>query len=219
MGRRPALVNGFPEWPPHVRAAELRWLDHVRRVVGSHGFCPVATPSLEPLEEGEDPREGGRFRESTWCALGVVDAGRLSPRFDAELPRVAHEVLSGLDLPAWTIGVGNRKVLAGFCEGLGVDDPLTVLRAVARLGEIGVDGVAEALRWSLTGEQVHGLLQPARTSARAAGAGVSRVRPPGGTCPVSAWPSTWAGSSPRRSTAGCRWSGGARRPTCWWSCP
>ncbi|MFC6093732.1 hypothetical protein [Saccharothrix lopnurensis] len=58
-------------------------------------------------------REDG-VRESTWCALGVVDAAPLSPRLDAELPRVAHEALSGLDLPAWTLGVGNRRVLAGF---------------------------------------------------------------------------------------------------------
>ncbi|MFT7840960.1 ATP phosphoribosyltransferase regulatory subunit [Saccharothrix sp. BKS2] len=204
MNPRPESAGGFPEWPPGLRAVEVRWLDRVRRVFESHGFGPVATSSLEPPEEepGEalavgdgdlalcadltasfarwaadhrdeldlpfrgrqaqrvwrGSREDG-VRESTWCALGVVDAAPLSPRLDAELPRVAHEALSGLDLPAWTLGVGNRRVLAGFCEGLGVDEPLLVLRAVARLDELGADRVAQELRWALTTEQVYGVLQ------------------------------------------------------------
>ncbi|GAA3459453.1 histidine--tRNA ligase [Saccharothrix longispora] len=218
---RPLPVSGFPEWLPHVRLVEQRWLDEVRRVFESYGFCPVETPSVERLDvlmakgetskevyalgraqgveadrlglhfdltvpfaryaaqhfadlvfpfkryqvqrvwRGERPQDG-RYREFTQCDVDVIDVDGMSPHFDAELPRVVHEVLTRLDLPAWTIGVNNRKVLQGFYEGLGVPDPLAVVRVVDKLDKIGADGVAAVLAESLDQARVDAVLALAR---------------------------------------------------------
>lgn len=47
---KPKPVSGFPEWLPEVRIVEQQWLDHIRRVFESYGFCSVETPSVEELE-------------------------------------------------------------------------------------------------------------------------------------------------------------------------
>jgi len=47
---KPKPVSGFPEWLPEVRIVEQQWLDHIRRVFESYGFCSIETPSVEELE-------------------------------------------------------------------------------------------------------------------------------------------------------------------------
>lgn len=47
---KPKPVSGFPEWLPEVRLVEQQWLDHIRRVFESYGFCSVETPSVEELD-------------------------------------------------------------------------------------------------------------------------------------------------------------------------
>ncbi len=46
---KPRPVSGFPEWLPEVRLVEQQWLDHIRRVFESYGFCSIETPSVEEL--------------------------------------------------------------------------------------------------------------------------------------------------------------------------
>lgn len=47
---KPRPVSGFPEWLPEVRLVEQQWMDHIRRVFESYGFCSVETPSIEELD-------------------------------------------------------------------------------------------------------------------------------------------------------------------------
>lgn len=47
---KPKAISGFPEWLPEVRLIEQRWLDHIRRVFESYGFCSIETPSVEELD-------------------------------------------------------------------------------------------------------------------------------------------------------------------------
>jgi histidyl-tRNA synthetase len=47
---KPRPVSGFPEWLPEVRLVEQRWMDHIRRVFESYGFCSIETPSVEELD-------------------------------------------------------------------------------------------------------------------------------------------------------------------------
>lgn len=47
---KPLPISGFPEWLPEVRAVELQWFDHVRRIFESYGFCNIETPSVELLD-------------------------------------------------------------------------------------------------------------------------------------------------------------------------
>ncbi|GAA4916297.1 histidine--tRNA ligase [Streptomonospora salina] len=105
---------------------------------------PFKRYQMQRVWRGERPQEG-RFREFTQCDIDVINADQVPLHFDAELPRIVHEVLTGLDLPAWTISVNNRKVLQGYYEGLGITDPVAVIRAVDKLHKIGADGVRAIL--------------------------------------------------------------------------
>ncbi|WP_304451545.1 histidine--tRNA ligase [Nocardiopsis sp. YSL2] len=123
---------------------------------------PFKRYQTQRVWRGERPQEG-RFREFTQCDIDVINVDSVPLHFDAELPRIVHQVLSGLDLPAWTLNVNNRKVLQGFYEGLGVKDPVAVIRAVDKLHKIGDEGVREILHGDgLTGEQADACLALAR---------------------------------------------------------
>lgn len=148
------------------------------RYVAQH-FNELAFPfkryQMQRVWRGERPQEG-RFREFTQCDIDVINVDSVPLHFDAELPRIVHRVLSGLDLPAWTLNVNNRKVLQGFYEGLGIKDPIAVIRAVDKLHKIGDDGVRRILLADgLTDEQADACLALARV--RGVGSGVAeRVR-------------------------------------------
>lgn len=47
---KPKSISGFPEWLPEFRAVEQRWMDHLRRVFESYGYCSIETPAVEELE-------------------------------------------------------------------------------------------------------------------------------------------------------------------------
>ncbi|KOX22130.1 histidine--tRNA ligase [Nocardiopsis sp. NRRL B-16309] len=123
---------------------------------------PFKRYQTQRVWRGERPQEG-RFREFTQCDIDVINVDSVPLHFDAELPRIVHQVLTGLDLPAWTLNVNNRKVLQGFYEGLGVKDPVAVIRAVDKLHKIGDEGVRGILLGDgLTGEQADACLALAR---------------------------------------------------------
>jgi len=54
-------ISGFPEWLPEQRIVELKWMDDIRRVFESYGFCSIETPSVEEIEallaKGETDKE------------------------------------------------------------------------------------------------------------------------------------------------------------------
>ena len=47
---KPKAISGFPEWLPEYRAVELQWLDKIRAVFESYGFCNIETPSVEEID-------------------------------------------------------------------------------------------------------------------------------------------------------------------------
>ena len=47
---KPRPITGFPEWLPEVRLVEQKWMDHIRRVFESYGFCSIETPSVEEID-------------------------------------------------------------------------------------------------------------------------------------------------------------------------
>ena len=85
---------------------------------------------------GERPQEG-RFREFTQCDIDVLDNDRVSLHFDAEMPRIVLEALDAIGVGPVRLHVNNRKILEGFYRGLGVDDPIAVIRAADKLDKIG----------------------------------------------------------------------------------
>jgi histidyl-tRNA synthetase len=54
-------VSGFPEWLPEQRMVELKWMDDIRHVFESYGFCSIETPSVEKIDDlltkGETDKE------------------------------------------------------------------------------------------------------------------------------------------------------------------
>ncbi len=55
---KPKPISGFPEWLPEERLIEQQWLDKIRAVYESYGYCNIETPSVEELDviaaKGED---------------------------------------------------------------------------------------------------------------------------------------------------------------------
>jgi histidyl-tRNA synthetase len=105
---------------------------------------PFKRYQIQRVWRGERPQEG-RYREFTQCDIDVINTDQVPLQFDAELPRIVHEILTSLALPAWSISVNNRKVLQGFYEGLGISDPLEVIRIADKIDKIGPEGVGKLL--------------------------------------------------------------------------
>lgn len=99
---RPAGLSGFPEWLPEGRLVELEVLDTVRRVFELHGFTPLETRSVEPvdvlLRKGEIDKEVYAVRR-LHSEAGDEDA--LALHFDLTVPfaRFVVENASRLDFP------------------------------------------------------------------------------------------------------------------------
>jgi len=105
---------------------------------------PFKRYQIQRVWRGERPQEG-RYREFTQCDIDVINTDQVPLQFDAELPRIVHEILTSLNLPAWSISINNRKVLQGFYEGLGISDPLEVIRIADKIDKIGAEGVGKLL--------------------------------------------------------------------------
>ncbi len=54
-------ISGFVEWLPEQRIVELQWLDEMRRIFESYGFCSIETPAVEEIDallaKGETDKE------------------------------------------------------------------------------------------------------------------------------------------------------------------
>ncbi|MFC9965663.1 histidine--tRNA ligase [Nocardia ignorata] len=105
---------------------------------------PFKRYQIQRAWRGERPQEG-RFREFTQCDIDVIGVDRVPLHFDAELPRIIIETMTALDLPKWTLHINNRKILQGFYEGLGIDDPIAVIQAADKMDKVGADGVRRIL--------------------------------------------------------------------------
>lgn len=120
---------------------------------------PFKRYQIQKVWRGERPQEG-RYREFTQCDIDVINLEHVPLHYDAEMPRIVHEILTDLAIGAFSININNRKVLQGFYEGLGVSDALGVIRIADKLDKIGPDGVRALLTkdLDLSGEQADKVL-------------------------------------------------------------
>jgi histidyl-tRNA synthetase len=99
---RPTGLSGFPEWLPEGRLVELGVLDVVRQVFELHGFTPLETRSVEPvdvlLSKGEIDKEVYAVRR---LHADVDDSDALALHFDLTVPfaRYVVEHAGQLDFP------------------------------------------------------------------------------------------------------------------------
>jgi histidyl-tRNA synthetase len=83
---RPRPLSGFPEWLPGQRIVELSVLDRIRTSFELHGFAPVETRAVEPLDQllrkGETSKEVYVVRR----LQGDDAQGDLGLHFDLTVP-------------------------------------------------------------------------------------------------------------------------------------
>ena len=97
---------------------------------------PFKRYQIQKVWRGERPQEG-RYREFAQCDIDVINPDRVPLHFDAELPRIAHEILTELEIGPFVIEFNNRKVLEGFYRGLGLTDPIAVIRTMDKIDKVG----------------------------------------------------------------------------------
>ncbi|MCS4484403.1 histidine--tRNA ligase [Gleimia sp. 6138-11-ORH1] len=125
---------------------------------GSLAF-PFRRYQIQKVWRGERPQDG-RFREFTQADIDVVGDGSLAFHHEVELPLVMLEALSGLPIPKVTVLVNNRKVVQGFCEGIGITAVDEALRAIDKLDKIGAPAVlAEMVENGISPAQGEKLLE------------------------------------------------------------
>lgn len=98
---KPKPISGFPEWLPEYRAVELQWMDRIRKVFESYGFCSIETPSVEEIDAllakgGETEKEIYTLHrlqaEKDESGHAPADAGdaRLALHFDLTVPMARY---------------------------------------------------------------------------------------------------------------------------------
>src|SRR5713101_3088107 len=145
---------------------ELKWMDDIRRVFESYGYCSIETPSVEEIEvllaKGETDKEiyavrrlhmddeAGEPRLGLHYDLTVPLARYVAEHFhDLVFPFKRYEILSRLEVGDFQIRVSNRKILEGYFRGLGIEDTISAIRLVDKLDKIGEDGVLSSLQSDL----------------------------------------------------------------------
>ncbi|MFJ8739428.1 histidine--tRNA ligase [Embleya sp. NPDC127516] len=109
---------------------------------------PFKRYQIQRVWRGERP-QAGRYREFVQCDIDVINVDRVPLYFDAEMPRIAHEILTALRIGPFTIHLNNRKILEGFYAGLGIADPVAAIRIVDRLDKVGLGRVGDLLAGEL----------------------------------------------------------------------
>lgn len=101
---KPRPITGFPEWLPEIRRIEQQWMDHIRKVFESYGFCSIETPSVEEIDvlsaKGEVDKEIYVLERLHKDENEKSDA-RLALHFDQTVPlaRYVAQHFNELDFP------------------------------------------------------------------------------------------------------------------------
>ncbi len=99
---KPGAISGFPEWLPEVRAVEQQWLDKIRAVFESYGFCNIETPSVEELDviaaKGEDVDKEIYVLERLQADPDDKKEARLALHFDQTVPLARYVAQHFADL-------------------------------------------------------------------------------------------------------------------------
>ena len=101
-----------------------------------HLEFPFRRYQVQKVWRGERPQEG-RYREFTQADIDVVGRDVLPFHHDVEVARVMVDALTRLSfLPPLRLQVNNRKLVQGFCAGLGIEDADATMRVVDKLDKV-----------------------------------------------------------------------------------
>lgn len=91
---KPKQISGFPEWLPEYRAVELQWIDKIRAVFESYGFCSIETPAVEEIDALL--AKGGETEKEIYTLARLQaderdkDTARLALHFDLTVPMARY---------------------------------------------------------------------------------------------------------------------------------
>jgi len=105
---------------------------------------PFKRYQMQRVWRGERPQLG-RCREFYQCDIDIINPDSLPLSFDAELPAVIFDAMSGLDIGRIKMKISNRKILIGLLDAMGVTDVIGTTRNVDKLDKIGESAVADIL--------------------------------------------------------------------------
>ncbi len=91
---KPRPISGFPEWLPEYRIVEQHWMDKIRAVFESYGFCNIETSSAEEIDvltakSGETENEIYTLARLQADEDDKKDA-RLALRYDLTVPMARY---------------------------------------------------------------------------------------------------------------------------------
>ncbi len=136
---------------------------------------PFKRYQMQRVWRGERPQKG-RFREFYQCDIDVIGVDQLGLHFDAEMPAIIYEVLSGLqgmENEKFQLRISNRKILIGVMEALEIENPEETLRSLDKMAKITPDGVrAELTGLGLNQNTITSLLTFADQKFEGVGAGL-----------------------------------------------
>lgn len=123
---------------------------------------PFKRYQMQPCWRGERPKLG-RYRQFTQCDIDIIAREKLALEYDALIPAVVCEAWQKIGFENIVLQISNRKILAGFAEGLGIEKVGETLRVLDKLKKIGEDGVREMLgELKLTAKQINACLDIAK---------------------------------------------------------
>src|SRR3954453_15384607 len=105
---------------------------------------PFKRYQIQKAWRGERPQEG-RYREFLQADIDVIDRGSLALSFDAEVLSAVHHALAAAPFPPVVIHVHHLKITEGVMRGLGIEDPVPVMRVLDKLDKVGPDGIRAML--------------------------------------------------------------------------
>jgi histidyl-tRNA synthetase len=108
---------------------------------------PFRRYQIQKVWRGERPQEG-RYREFLQADIDIVGRDTLPFHHDVDIAQVMAGALSGLPVPPITVQLNNRRLIQGYYEGLGIEDPevvAAVIRAVDKIDKLGPAGVQAIL--------------------------------------------------------------------------
>ncbi|MDO5719804.1 MAG: histidine--tRNA ligase [Actinomycetaceae bacterium] len=123
---------------------------------------PFRRYQIQKVWRGERPQDG-RFREFTQADIDIVGMENLALHHEIDLPLIMIEALNALPIPPVTVMVNNRKIVQGFCRGIGIEHVEDALRAIDKLDKIGQQAVVEEMReHGISADHAHSLLELAQ---------------------------------------------------------
>lgn len=105
---------------------------------------PFKRYQMQKVWRGERPQLG-RMREFLQCDIDVINVDNLPLHFDAEIPAIIYEILSGLEIGRVQIKISNRKIITNMLSAFGIDEIVTATRIIDKLDKIGEDDVQSQL--------------------------------------------------------------------------